>query len=336
MIKKISEKGEFNGISNDVCSEVDKIIEEYNTIVELLANSKKGYNVRYQDYYDVSVSSKENLKYFTENFLNVNDDILLQYCKYILDKLLDDLFFTINNPEYGIEELYEIMEENNTFNDVRYLYVYMNNILATKEKDVDLSNDTNLLITFDNVDEIIDILTKNQTGSSEISLNKAKGAFNTLRKTRYNDPEMLRKVHKVVDNDRGHDLKITDHNIFIERYSTSGSTKVLFLKMPVDDSNKEIIKNILGNKNFENIYFVTGFGDFSYSGYDEYDFYRIFIKIAYDRIDEIQKFVDLISKPLIYDLDGKKIDKTHELIEKLGQMSELIDGNFNIKPKVIS
>ena len=58
------------------------------------------------------------------------------------------------------------------------------------------------------------------------------------------------------------------------------------------------------------------------SGYSEGDFYKMFIKIAYRSENEIQKIVDLFSKPLIRVENGIEINKVNEAIK-------LVDNSFD-------
>lgn len=232
---KIDDIEEFRQLDDEFKKKISEIIDRYNDLGERLdildLNTK--YDMRFQDYYDVNKTSEENIGYFKEVNHQLADVSIIKYLKYILDKTLEDLLLIIEEPEFGVDELVGLFDEKEIFSDAIYLLDNIEMMLTKENGKLDLSKLTNYVVPFSDTQFIFDFLTKNNTGSENISIDKSMSAINTICNVSYSNPELSGKIHKVVDNSRDHDIRITDHNILLERYSTSGSTKVIFLKMPI-------------------------------------------------------------------------------------------------------
>ena len=322
----------FDMMNDNQRERTNMLIKSYNEILTDIENKKifNKYSVRYQDYYDMNVDGNTNLSFFIDNCPKADVENQVLFCKYILEKELEDFIFVVCNPELGIDELINIIEKKDVINNIEYLFEKINILISSIENKNEISNSVNIIITHDNIDYIKEMLTKNKTGASDISIAKGLSALRTMSEISYNSVELSNKIHKVVDNSRNHDIRLTDHKILLERYSTSCSTKVIFFKLPIALENVEIIFN---NPSFESMYYVVGFGDFSYSGYNEYDFYRHFIKEAYSKENQIQTIVDLVSKPFVYEENGVKYDRRDEfikLVEKSADNINNINSNTSI------
>ena len=207
------------------------------------------------------------------------------------------------------------MDDFHIFDDSNVIFDYATSMIDKRKDSIDPSNSTNLLLTSFHFDELMNVLTKNNTGSEEISIKKTMMALKTLSEISYTNPENSRNIYKVIDNNRDHDVRLTNKGIMLERYSTSGSTKVIFLKMPIIPQNLEIIRDLYSNDRIENIYYIAGMDDFSYSGYSEPDFYKIFIKQVYKDEHQIENIVELLSKSLVTKENGVIVeDKTIEFM----------------------
>ena len=316
----------YEKMDENTKNKITRMIEKYHVLEEETGKITNTYQIRFQDYFDLNMNSRENLDYFIENCPNHDEGSILLYCQYILDELTDDIFYLLQDETIQANELVELMDDFHIFDDSNAIFDYATSMIDKRKDTIDPSNSTNLLLTSFHFDELMNALTKNNTGSEEISIKKTMMALKTLSEISYTNPENSRNIHKVIDNNRDHDVRLTNKGIMLERYSTSGSTKVVFLKMPIIPQNLEIIRDLYSNDRIENIYYIAGMGDFSYSGYSEPDFYKMFIKQAYKEEHQIENVVELLSKPLVTKENGIVVeDKTIEFME-------LMDGSYkNLK-----
>lgn len=324
MVDSIKNMKYLQNLSKNIIDKIDIILSNYySCITSTFMEYEKKYSIRFKDYYDISSDSETNINFFRQYCPNVTDNDVFEFCKFFLEKELEEFFYVLDNPEDGIEELFELFDETRIFDDAIFTIEYMKELLS--QNVINNSNNSssliNLVIAPKSMDEIISI-SENNNGNGAISLSRSYSALKILSNVSYNNPDISRKIHKVLDNSRDHDIKLTDHRILLERYSTSKTTKIVFLKIPIAQENVEIIKQQFNMSDFENMYYIVGFGDFSYSGYSEGDFYKMFIKIAYRSENEIQKIVDLFSKPLIRVENGIEINKVNEAIK-------LVDNSFD-------
>ena len=135
---------------------------------------------------------------------------------------------------------------------------------------------------------------------TELSLKKAGSALKTLMSTSFNSPEFSSKVHKVIDNSRNHDVKLTSEEVPMQRYSTGKCTKVMFFKLPLSDENRNHLAQEFNFDKLENVYYIAGYGNFKDSGYSEPDFYRLFLNMTYSNQGELQNIVDATSNSKKY------------------------------------
>ncbi len=313
MLSDIKNQAVFDGVSTHIAYKINKILTDYKICEDLASNLQNtgGYSVRYQDYFNIGLNAKDNINFFIKYCPNADEYNIVMFCKYILEKELDDFWKTLNNPEEETIELFEIFDGYNIFDNAIYVLNEMLWILEKNKSDEEIKNVVNLIITPDDFDSIIN-LNGGFLGHGKMSLERSFKALNTLFNVSYNNPENSRKIHKVVDNSQGHDLRFTDYKILLERYSTGETTKVVFLKMPVCSDNMNLIREMFDNKKLENIYYIVGFGDFKYAGKDEYHFYKNLIKMATASVKYIQKVADLVNKPLMRYENGKLIDNRED------------------------
>lgn len=151
-------------------------------------------------------------------------------------------------------------------------------------------------------------------------LESLKKTLNILKHTNNNDKEFSGKVHKLLDNSKKHNVKLTDHKILAERFSTGRRTKVGFIKLLLNSDILSKLKIHYNNPDFQSIYFVFGFGDFGDSVMSEDELYQIFLKNAYHNEDEMQQAVNLTFLPFnpssFLELTNL-IDKSESNIDKM-------------------
>lgn len=287
MISKISNNNFFVSIDQEQLAELDEIIDGYNYIEEEAKKVKVNYPIRFQDYYDSNLSYSENLEYFKQNFPSYDENYLYLFSKYILDKEFEDIKLILEEPEYGVDYLIELLEKKDMLENIAVIIDTLKS--KTVDSEIDFSDATNLFVIPSYNSKILELLQKNSTGNEQLSINKAITAFKTLAHASFTDQEFSRKIHKVIDNSRKHDIKLTNYLLPMQRYSTGRSTKIVFFKLPLCNENREEIATKFGVKNLENIYCIAGYGNFKDSGYSENEFYRLFIELAYSNLDELQE-----------------------------------------------
>lgn len=298
VLNNIAFNSAFASVNKELMIEIDEIINKYNLIQEKTDKIKLDYQLRFQDYYDANLTYSENLEYFKAVFPNYEDKHLLLFSKYILDKEFEDIKIILEEPEYGVDYLIELVEEEGILRNAKEIVNYIEtNSINNKN---DLNDVVNLFILPSYNSEIIEALMENNTGSSELSLKKAGSALKTLMSTSFNSPEFSSKVHKVIDNSRDHDVKLTSEEVPMQRYSTGKCTKVMFFKLPLSYENRNHLAQEFNSDKLENVYYIAGYGNFKDSGYSEPDFYRLFLNMTYSNQDELQNVVDATSNSKKY------------------------------------
>lgn len=127
----IDNEERFDGLSQNLKEKINSLLYFYNDFVARINNNTK-QNIRFNDYYDMNSSVLKNIEYFKVFY---NDDItLIHYIKYIVDRLLKDLFCVLEYKEFGINELLEIIDDKNVFDEATVAINYALDLL-NKEYD---------------------------------------------------------------------------------------------------------------------------------------------------------------------------------------------------------
>lgn len=285
-------------LANEIKSKYDvSLVPEFENIIDELlsieAIDNNGTKVRYRDYIVFDRSYSENYDYFKEYYND--EDKLLGFNIYYLNNQLLDILELIECGDMKIEDLNDLYDES-FFKDIVNIISNTRELLgALKNDDDDYSKITNLIIFPNNLDDIIKLSSNSRNGLGDNSIKKSMQAINTLMNSSYNDPHFSRFIHKVKAGKMGEDFRLTDSKILGERYTTGKPVKVMFFKLPISSENLDMIKDKLGNKNLEYIYYVSGFGSFEDIGISEPVLYKELIDLAIDGENYLQGIVNFTS-----------------------------------------
>lgn len=109
MLNTLADNSAFDSVNKELMIEIDAVINKYNLIQEKMDKIKLDYQLRFQDYYDANLTYSENMEYFKTVFPNYEDKHLLLFSKYILDKEFEDIKIILEEPEYGVDYLIELV-----------------------------------------------------------------------------------------------------------------------------------------------------------------------------------------------------------------------------------
>lgn len=125
VLNNIAFNSAFASVNKELMIEIDEVINKYNLIQEKMDKIKLDYQLRFQDYYDANLTYSENLEYFKAVFPNYEDKHLLLFSKYILDKEFEDIKIILEEPEYGVDYLIELVEEEGILRNAKEIVNYI-------------------------------------------------------------------------------------------------------------------------------------------------------------------------------------------------------------------
>lgn len=143
MINLENNSQKFAGVKNELKDKIIYVIELYNKLLEKLDEDFKSY-VRFQDFYDINITAKENIELF--NSIHEDEELLIYYIKYIVERLLDDVFFALSDCEFCMSEYLEVIDDQNIFDEAQTSLEYALKLIEEKEKSVpqiDFLNENN-------------------------------------------------------------------------------------------------------------------------------------------------------------------------------------------------
>ena len=168
-----------------------------------------------------------------------------------------------------------------------------------KSYPVELSTDSNFIIYLSNVEKerLNTVSSKSGKGSSVMG-SRCK-EITILNKSNY---ELLRqngKIHQInVSGKRYTGRVLTSDNIAYERIG-GVCTKVAYARIPILQSNLELLKGKYKNTQLRYIMVVICFGDFKSGGINEEKLYERFNLTATDNMNELEKIIKIFKEPFI-------------------------------------
>lgn len=309
----MQDNGEFielPKLSNDLINNYNQLLYAYNDKIP----------IGFENYLDYSVQDLSQI--FGIELLVVKKYLMIIKLKNLVEDFQETIELIAMEPELISSDLDLEARIQSISDSIEYL--------TNEEENTTRNSMVNYIVFPDmenlSFDEMRKKLYLNNPGYGIISENKVKTSFNTLRNISYNSKELSPKIHKLMGRVKDHALRLTTENIIFERYSNAKKTKVIFCKLPITSDIRDRIKKHYNNNNFENIYFVTGFGTINDSGYDEYDLYKIFQSDCYSCEDYLQNLVNILIDSNNVELAVKKlieyIDNSNIQISQLGMDPE--------------
>lgn len=117
-------------VQYDVKDKINYILGYYQEISDKINNKYDG-NIRFCDFFNLNESALVNINYF-QSFCN-DSETLMQYAKYMVDRWLEDLLFAMGEEEIGFEELLELLDCDNLFDDVIYALKYADELIKNRD-----------------------------------------------------------------------------------------------------------------------------------------------------------------------------------------------------------
>lgn len=228
----------------------------------------------------------ESLKHYYNDILKGNDlDMFMQayslskkelikyarICKVM--EIYKDVFDLIEVIKQELSELEkdEIIEYQEVINELQSEgETILDDIESSLEDDIDIVKRNNLIIYSPFIDESYERTINAHSGKEEQT---QKRVANLIKKINNIDYQSLRKkglMHQILETDSKNPCYI-DGNAF-ERAS-NGATKLNFIRIPISEKNKEVIKRTF-NTDFDTFYLIVSYGDFQNEGIDEKRFYN--------------------------------------------------------------
>lgn len=273
-------------------------------------------NKIFNSFCDFRTSYDSNYNGFSE-FCNGSKEDLLLFNVYYLKKSLKDIIESFSANIFTLEEIDQIFstEFNVIIEIINSIKSYLEmKVQQLSEDSIDNSQIVNYIIfPTDDILNRIKKLSDTNTSWGTKSMSKSMSAINKLVCTRYNDPLFSHKIHKL--KYKG-DLRLTKFNILAERFSTGKTTKVSFFKLPIESSNLKILREKMNCPQLENIYFITGFGDFKLIGISEENLYKEFLKFSHDSEKNLEYIVNLSKVPFSNDREEEFIKILSKSIEE--------------------
>jgi hypothetical protein len=220
----------------------------------------------------------KNIEMYMQTY-SLSKETLIRYariCKIreVYEEISD--LVDILKTEMDALENSEIAEYQNLIDDLQTIgESYMVDIDEEDvvEEDLHNSDDINMTIYTNFIDESYDSTVNSHSGREEQSLNAIGALIEKLNKTEYLELRKKGEIHQIHQNQQvdGNKAIIVDGSAF-ERIGKI-TTKVNYFRIPISDNNKkEINKSI--NKYFDTLFLVVSYGDFKNEGLDESRFYQ--------------------------------------------------------------
>ena len=223
-------------------------------------------------YYD-DILNGNNIQMYMQMFL-LSKEGLIKYarvCK-ILDIYKEILALVeIIETEADILEKDELEEYQGAINELQGEgETYLNDINVPIQEDETIDfNDSNLIIYSDFIDESKQKIINSHSGKGEETQKSIANIIEQLKVADYFDLRKKGYIHQIVQVDANKPCYI-EGNAF-ERIGRI-STKVNYIRIPISDNNREVIKKYLGS-DFSMLYLVVSYGDFANEGLDERRYY---------------------------------------------------------------
>lgn len=166
-----------------------------------------------------------------------------------------------------------------------------------EEELIENSDDINLIIYSNFIDESFDKTVNARSGKEVQSMKFISGLLQTLNKAEYLELRkkgLLHQIHNTEDRKR----YFIEGNP-IERIG-NGSTKVNFIRIPVSEKNKQELKKSI-NQDLNTLYLVVSYGDFKNEGLDETKFYNDHCLLIKKHFDELVCILDIFKKDFTKD-----------------------------------
>ncbi|MBR4231393.1 MAG: hypothetical protein IKR74_04495 [Bacilli bacterium] len=280
-------------------------------------------NGLYHYYHDVL--NGINIEMYMQMFSLSKDDLIkyARVCK-ILDIYKEILALVeIIETEADILEKDELEEYQGAINELQGEgETYLNDINVPIQGDETIDfNDSNLIIYSNYIDESKQKIINSHSGKGEET---QKSIANIIEQLKVADYFGLRKkgyIHQIVQVDANKPCYI-EGNAF-ERIGRI-STKVNYIRIPISDNNREVIKKLL-NSDFSMLYLVVSYGDFSNEGLDERRYYSEIYADFKKHYQELVAIINLFkydftdeTKLIAMDLINKGFEITEDLLSIAG------------------
>jgi len=162
---------------------------------------------------------------------------------------------------------------------------------------LELSNSCNFIVYLSNVDNERNITISSKSGKGNAVIGNICKEIDLLRKSNY---ELLRqnsKIHQINDSlRRNSGVLLTSNNLAFERIG-GGSTKVGYIRVPIVQSNLELLKKKYNNFNLRYLMLIICFGDFINDGIEEKRLYARFNSEADRYSEEIEDIIKIFREP---------------------------------------
>lgn len=166
-----------------------------------------------------------------------------------------------------------------------------------KSYPVELSTNSNFIIYLSNVEKERLNTVSSKSGKGSAVMGSICKEITILNKSNY---ELLRqngKIHQInVSGKRYTGRVLTSDNIAYERIG-GVCTKVAYARIPILQSNLELLKGKYKNTQLRYIMVVICFGDFKSEGINEEKLYERFNLTATDNMNELEKIIKIFKEP---------------------------------------
>lgn len=264
----------------------------------------------------IDISSDEDIEELARNFSyagitveNIRNFINLSKLNTELTKIKES-FEAIREIKKEYDDVSDLVAEYNT--DVQELNSMFESYLTEEERKTnpsELLSAKSLLVFGSKIEESRKRTMESKSGKTTESMKSICAVFKAMTDYEYQQIRQKGVIHQVQDPTRNKGVEID--GLAVERMGT-GTSKVIYLRLPVTESNKEKIQRQLGRSEIDNIYLIMDFGDFHNESISEKQLYRdAFFRIKKDE-EMYTEIISLFGK----DFTGNKEKEAMALIER--------------------
>ena len=161
----------------------------------------------------------------------------------------------------------------------------------------ELSSNCNFLIYLSNVDELRENTISSKSGKGQEAMSSVCKELKSLNQSNYNELIKKSMIHHIIEKGQGFvGCELTTDRLNFVRFGIR-CTKVGYVKIPVFQSNLDVLMKKYNNNNLRYILMVIDFGDFKNEGIGEYDLYARFISNARKREREMEDIIKIFKEP---------------------------------------
>ena len=276
-------------------------------------------------YYD-DILNGNNIQMYMQMFLLSKEDLVkyARVCRIlVIYKEIMDLVQIIE-AEADILEKEELDVYKGAIHELQSEgeeYISDINVANEPEDETIDFNDSNLIIYSDFIDESKQKIINSHSGKGEETQKSIANIIEQLKVADYFDLRKKGYIHQIVQVDANKPCYI-EGNAF-ERIGRI-STKVNYIRIPISDNNREVIKKYLSS-DFSMLYLVVSYGDFANEGLDERRYYSEIYADFKKHYNELVAMINLFKKDftdetrkVAFDLIKKGFEVTEDLLSFSG------------------